>query len=149
MDRDYRAQIMAELPRQVRKRSSLAQLEREYSLYEIAIVTRAGPARTLNLKNKGHLGPGADADIAVYAKNDDPEEMFSRARYVVKGGEVIVENGKLVQDFPGRTLYVAPSWEPEIEPLIKEYFESYYTLAFENYPVQDDYLPQSEVIPCK
>ena len=67
---------------------------------------------------------------------------------MVKGGEVIVENGKLEQDFPGRTLYVAPAWEAGIEPLIKEHFERYYTLAFENYPVQDDYLPQSEVIPC-
>ena len=41
-------------------------LSREYSLSEIAIVTRAGPARLLGLRHKGHLGVGADADITVY-----------------------------------------------------------------------------------
>src|SRR5690606_1050029 len=35
-------------------------LSREYTLNEIAIITRAGPARILGLNRKGHLGPGAD-----------------------------------------------------------------------------------------
>ena len=36
------------------KYSSLASIDREYSLYEIAIMTRAGPARSLGLKDRGH-----------------------------------------------------------------------------------------------
>ncbi len=148
MDRDYRAEVMESLPRQVRRRTSLLQLKREYSLYEIAIVTRAGPARALGLERKGHLGVGADADIAVYEEKDNPEEMFSRARYVIKGGEVIVEDGEIVRDSPGRTFYVAPPWEPEIESLIKDHFERCYTIAFANYPVQEEYLPLCEVVPC-
>jgi len=48
--------------------TALPDLDREYSLNEIAIITRAGPARLLGLKNKGHLGAGADADITIYDK---------------------------------------------------------------------------------
>ena len=44
-------------------------LAREYTLDEIAIVTRAGPARLLGLTHKGHLGVGADADVTVYARD--------------------------------------------------------------------------------
>ncbi len=47
-----------------RQRIVLADLDREYTLSEIAIVTSAGPARSLGLTQKGHLGVGADADVA-------------------------------------------------------------------------------------
>ena len=59
---------------------------REYTLDEIAIVTRAGPARLLGLRRKGHLGVGADADVTVYDRDADVAEMFATPRYVVKGG---------------------------------------------------------------
>ena len=148
MDRDHRAEVLSGLPARARKRTSLPQLGREYSLYEIAIITRAGPARALGLKRKGHLGPGADADIAIYEPAGNPAEMFSHARYVIKGGKVIVENGKVVQNLPGRTFYVAPPWERGIETLIRDHFEHNYTIAFDNYPVQEEYLPLHEVVPC-
>src|SRR5207244_9595614 len=66
MDRNYRREALQRVHPRVRERCILADLDREYSLYEIAIITRAGPARILGLKNKGHLGPGADADITIY-----------------------------------------------------------------------------------
>ena len=61
-------------------------LAREYTLNEIAIVTRAAPARLLGLKHKGHLGVGADADLTVYSRNSDIAQMFSLPRYVIKEG---------------------------------------------------------------
>jgi len=120
MDRDYRAEMLAGIHHRARKGALLAELDREYSLYEIAIITRAGTARALGLQNKGHLGVGADADVTIYAKLDDKEEMFARPRYVLKDGEVVVRDGRLVHERPGRTLYVTP---PE-------------------------YLPHCEVVPC-
>ena len=57
MDRTWRREQLAALPPQVRERSALKELDREYSLSEICIITRSGPARILGLKNKGHLGP--------------------------------------------------------------------------------------------
>jgi hypothetical protein len=85
----------------VRERSTLAELDREYSLYEICIITRAGPARILGLKHKGHLGAGADADITIYTPDDNKEKMFEMPRYVIKAGQVIA---KIERSFDGEAL---------------------------------------------
>jgi formylmethanofuran dehydrogenase subunit A len=148
MSKDFREEKLAELPKRVREKTLLAEINREYSLYEIAIITRAGTAKALGLTNKGHLGIGADADIAIYSK-DDVERMFSSALYVLKAGEVVVKNGKVVKDCYGKTFYVDPPQEDWIEHEIREDFDKFYTVSFQNYPVQMKYLPKSEVIPCK
>ena len=148
MDRDSRAEALEGISSRVRKRSTLAQLDREYSLYEIAIITRAGTAKALGLVNKGHLGIGADADVTVYADLDDREEMFAHPRYVVKSGTVVVEDGTLVREQPGKTFYVEPPYDEAIEKELRDYFEAYYTIQFENYPVTPGYLPHGEVVPC-
>ena len=148
MDRDYRAEALEGIPPRARKGALLAELDREYSLYEIAIITRAGTARALGLKNKGHLGAGADADVTIYAPLDDREEMFARPRYVLKDGEIVVRDGQLVRERPGRTLYVAPPYDPGIEADLRAHFEACYTISFDNYPVAAEYLPQGEMIPC-
>jgi formylmethanofuran dehydrogenase subunit A len=148
MDRDYRALTLDSLPGGVRRRTLLAELEREYSLYEVAIITRAGPARALGLRNKGHLGAGADADVALYAPQADGAAMFSRARHVIKSGQIVVRDGALVAVPPGRTLYIAPPWDRALEPELRAYFERAYTVAWENYPVQDAYLPHAAEVPC-
>jgi formylmethanofuran dehydrogenase subunit A len=60
---------------------SLASLDREYSLYEIAIMTRAGPAKSLGLKLiVATWASGACADITVYDDNPNREAMFENAR---------------------------------------------------------------------
>src|SRR2546430_16557180 len=69
-------------------------LAREYTLAEIAVVPRAGPARLLGLKHKGHLGAGADADVTIYADDPDRAQMFATPRYVIKGGAAVVEEGQ-------------------------------------------------------
>jgi formylmethanofuran dehydrogenase subunit A len=110
----------------------LAEINREYSLYERAIITRAGTAKALGLKNKGHLGVGADADIAIYPHDSDPERMFSCPRYVLKGGEVVVKDGKVVKSVQGKTFYVEPPREDWIEGEIREDFDRYYTISWAN-----------------
>ncbi|RCV64055.1 formylmethanofuran dehydrogenase subunit A [Methanophagales archaeon] len=72
----------------------------EYSIYELAKITRTNPARQLGLENKGHLGIGADADIAIYdmAENTDGralEKRLGNCSFLLKGGEVIIREGKL------------------------------------------------------
>ncbi len=147
MDKDFREEKLAELPKRIRERTALAEINREYSLYEIAIITRAGTAKSLGLTNKGHLGVGADADIAIYTKGE-VETMFSSARYVLKDGEIVIKNGKVVKDYYGKTFYVDPPQEEWIEHEIREDFDKFYTVSFQNYPVQMEYLPRSEVVPC-
>src|SRR5947199_120441 len=107
MDRTYRQDVLKRVHPRVLRRSTLKDLDREYSLYEIAIITRAAPARMLGLKQKGHLGVGADADVTIYTPGADRRAMFELPRYVIKGGEVVVEQGEIRREVEGRSLYVA------------------------------------------
>jgi len=147
MDREYRREAMKDANPKAIARTLLPDLDREYSLAEIAIITRAAPARILGLKNKGHLGAGADADVTIYDKNEDKEKMFSTPRYVIKEGAVLVEDGEIREEVYGKTLYVSPPYDPDIENAIREFFDKYYTIEFENYPVQlEHYLPRPQEI---
>ncbi|MEZ6116519.1 MAG: formylmethanofuran dehydrogenase subunit A [Pirellulaceae bacterium] len=149
MDKNYRQDIINTVHPELRSRSVLADLEREYSLNEIAIITRAGPAKILGLKNKGHLGPGADADITIYTPHENKETMFELPRYVIKAGQVLVEEGDLRIEHFGKTLNVQPDYDTSVEGSIRDWFEECYSIRFKNYPVTDHYLHESEVIPVR
>ena len=144
MDRTYRQDVIKSVHPAVRERSSLADIEREYTLNEIAIITRAGPAHILGLANKGHLGVGADADITIYTPHENKETMFELPRYVIKDGIVLVEEGDIRSDYAGKTLYVQPEFDAGLEPRISDWFEDYYSIRFRNYPVSESYLKASE-----
>ena len=148
MDREFRMeQIRSVNQKAIKKTVLLDNLEREYTLQEIAIITRAGPAKLLGLSHKGHLGVGADADITVYMEQDDKEEMFNTPRYVIKDGQIIIEDGEFRTDHEGKVLHVAPEYDPDIEKVIRPFFEDYYTIQFDNYPVGEQYLHRHEVVP--
>jgi formylmethanofuran dehydrogenase subunit A len=143
MDREYRREALKRVHPKAIAKTTLPDQDREYSLFEIAIITRAAPARMLGLKHKGHLGIGADADLTIYDKNEDKEKMFACPRYVIKEGELLVEDGHIRRETFGRTMFVSPEYDPAVEKDIREFFERYYTIEFENYPVQmEHYLPR-------
>jgi len=146
MDRTYRQDILKTVPRKVREQSALGDLDREYSLSEIAIITRAGPARILGLRNKGHLGPGADADITIYTPDPNQETMFELPRFVIKSGRIIVEQGEIREETFGKTLHVAPEYDHDVEPDIQRWFEESYSIQWRNYPVDVEHLHDHEVI---
>ncbi|MGH7199163.1 MAG: formylmethanofuran dehydrogenase subunit A, partial [Planctomycetaceae bacterium] len=147
MDRGRRQDMLCKLPPAVRDRCVLADLDREYSLSEIAIITRAAPARMLGLRQKGHLGVGADGDVTIYQPDADVQRMFELPRYVVRRGEVVVEDGEIRSTENGRTLHVAPPYDEAAVPDIQAWFEEYYTIQFRNYPVDDHYLGEHRVVP--
>ncbi len=146
MDRSRRQDMLKSVPERLRERSTLADLTREYSLYEIAIITRAAPARMLGLAAKGHLGPGADGDVTIYSPSDDYQRMFELPRYVIRRGEVVVEDGEVRGDCEGRLLRVAPSYDRAAVPDIQEWFEKYYTIQFRNYQIDEHELGPSAVV---
>ena len=114
MDRDFRNEQIGRVNKKAMRRTVLLDdLDREYTLEEIAIITRAGPARLLGLRDKGHLGVGADADITIYDDRDDREEMFAAPRHVIKDGQPIVEDGELRAADAGRLLRVGAEYDPE------------------------------------
>ena len=133
MDRTYRDEQLARVNRKLLAGSALADgIGREYTLDEIAIVTRAGPARILGLAAKGHLGVGADADVTVYSSTENVAEMFATPRYVVKGGTVVVEEGHLRRAPTGRRLHVRPGFDRAIETGLRRYFDEYSSVSFDH-----------------
>lgn len=145
MEVDFRREQIRKLPPTARERITLADLDREYTLAEIAIITSAGPARALGLTQKGHLGIGADADVTVYpAKPNAEGRLFSYPRYVIKGGEIVVEEGDVVAVSEGKEFIVRPAYDPRIEEFIRPLFQQVYTISFENYPVELERLRRAE-----
>lgn len=138
MDRAYREDQMGRANQRAIRRTVLPEgLDREYTLNEIAIITRAAPARRLGLRDKGHLGVGADADVTIYHDRADREEMFATPRYVIKGGEIIVEDGDLRRADPGLLHSTRAAFDDEVARVLAPLFSDRYTVAFAHYPVRD------------
>lgn len=96
MDRAFREEQLAKLHPDVAQQAPLAQLKRELTLEEIVIMTRAAPAKLLGLADRGTLREGAAADIAVYREAADPETMFTTAAWLLKDGEPVVRDGRVI-----------------------------------------------------
>ena len=139
-DRTFRNAMFEKINPDARAASTLGSLTREYSLYEIAIMTRAGPARTLGLADRGHLGAGAAADIVVYRDDADRERMFSTPEYVFKDGELIVRDGRLVKITSGSVHAVKPDYDRSIETEVAAYFERFQTTSADGFRISRDEL---------
>jgi len=148
MDKEFRGEMLKRVHKRVLSDTTLPKLDREYTLSEIAIITRAGPARTLGLTHKGHLGIGADADIAIYPKDSDRERMFEHPVYVLKDGETVLREGEIVASRTGKTLFVVPPEVGEMDPAFKTEFENLYTIEYENFPIDVEDIPNREAIPA-
>ena len=138
MDKTFRNDVFASLNLDAQKMSTLASIDREYSLYEIAIMTRAGAAKLVGLHDRGHLGVGAAADITVYTDIADREKMFEKPDYVFKDGQLIVRDGNIVRVVWGATHTVKPEFDRGIEKEIKQYFDKYLTIKMDHMKVSND-----------
>tara|TARA_R110001606_G_scaffold346892_5_gene496122 strand:- start:83948 stop:85615 length:1668 start_codon:yes stop_codon:yes gene_type:complete len=138
MDKTFRNDILSTLHPEAQKASHLASLEREYTLYEIAIMTRAGAAKLVGLADRGHLGIGGAADITVYTDDADREKMFSTPDYVFKDGTMVVKDGNLIEVTWGTTHVVKPEYDISIEKSLKPYFDRYHTQKMGNFKISDD-----------
>ena len=97
MDKDVRAEWASRLPAEALAVTTLPSLTREYTLGEIATMTRAAPAKLLGLPDRGHLGAGARADVALYRPGKDIAQMFRAAARVYKDGELVVRDGEVTR----------------------------------------------------
>jgi len=138
MDRSFRESMLQQIHPQAAAASRLSGLTREYSLYELAIMTRAGPARILGLKDRGHLAAGAFADITVYEDHPNRERMFERPAYVFKSGTLVVRDGEICAVTRGGTHAVCPEYDRGIERSLKEYFDRYRGIRMENFKITRD-----------
>ena len=142
MDKTFRNEAFAKLNLDAQAMSNLPSLTREYSLYEIAIMTRAGAAKLIGLNNCGHLGAGAQADITVYIEQANKEAMFAKPDYVFKNGELVVKDGKVVKVVWGVTHVTKPAFDIGVETDLKKYFDKYHTIQCDNFKISNDEMLQ-------
>jgi formylmethanofuran dehydrogenase subunit A len=136
MDRDLRAEWIARLPPEAIAMTTLPSIKREYSLSEIAIMTRSSPARLLGLSDRGRLDPGARADIAVYREQANKAAMFRAAALVFKDGHLVVRDGQVQHYRTGRALIVDRRADAAIDQRMQRYYEERYGVSADFMKVQ-------------
>lgn len=140
MDRGFREEQLAKLHPEVAASAALKSITRELSLYEIAILTRAGPARLLGLKDRGHLGAGAAADITVYREEADREAMFTTPEYVFKDGALVARAGRITALPVGGTHFVEPAFDTAIEKTLRKHAATHGSVNFAHAVIGHDEL---------
>jgi formylmethanofuran dehydrogenase subunit A len=140
MDKSFRDEQLAKLHPDVAAQSPLASLTRELDFNEIAILTRAAPARLLGLADRGRLDAGAAADIAVYREHADREAMFRTPAWVFKDGELVAREGRIVATPVGGTHYVEPEFDRSIEKIVEDYGDAYLATNMRRAPISRDEL---------
>ena len=152
MSRDVRQRWLEALPASVVKMTSLPEIEREYTLAEIATMTRMAPARLLGTSDRGHLGEGAVADISVYRPGDDKAAMFAKAAYVLKDGVTVVKDGTVIKRTKGRTLTVQPQTDNAMDKRLEAYFDDKFGLPKRWFEVPEHAFSRNDpfkVVPCR
>ena len=74
--------------------------------------------------------------MAIYNETKDVARMFAYPRYVIKGGEVVVEEGEIRKIGRGPWVRRSPRLRRKIEDYLRPLFQQYYTMSFDNYPVE-------------
>ncbi|RQD82436.1 MAG: formylmethanofuran dehydrogenase subunit A [Methanocalculus sp. MSAO_Arc2] len=162
MSKKYRDAECRTIHPDTEKRVPLHAIDRELDWYEIAVMTRSGQARALGITDigKGHLMPGAEADIAIYpiaVDEIDPaidyEKVisgFSKTEYTIKRGRVVSRRGDAVIHGENTTFWVKPkvpeAYDMQHDEDFRSLFERYYSVRMSNYPVQEEYLHRNYCI---
>jgi formylmethanofuran dehydrogenase subunit A len=143
MSRDVRALAIARLPQDAVAMTTLPSIAREYNLNEIAIMTRAAPAKLLGLKDRGHLGEGGLADVAVYSPGEDLAKMFRYAHLVFKDGDLVVRDGRVIHYRWGKALKVNPGYDKVIDRRLAGYYDHHFGNSRDLFAVNENLLPRA------
>jgi formylmethanofuran dehydrogenase subunit A len=138
MDKKERLRILGKIHPAGEKRTTISSIDREITLEDLAIMTRALPSKILGLRNKGSLGIGCDADVAIYdldinnTNYSSVTKAFKKAKYTIKKGEMLVKDGNIVKTkfYPTIALHAESNYFR-----FKRFFERFYSLSLENFGV--------------
>ncbi|HZM07767.1 MAG TPA: formylmethanofuran dehydrogenase subunit A [Methylocella sp.] len=144
MSRDARAEAIARQPQEAVAMTTLPSIAREYDYNEIAIMTRAAPAKLLGLKDRGHLGEGGLADIAVYSPGKDLAKMFRFAHLVFKDGDLVVRDGRVTHYRWGKALKVNPGYDKAIDRRLAGYYDRHFGNSRDLFSVKEHLLPRAD-----
>lgn len=133
MDYDFRMAVFSELHKDVKSTSLLPSLKREYTLAEIAMMTRWGPAKILGLQSQmGHLQPGANADVVVYRSDRNVSEMFAQPEMVFRRGKLVYRDGQFLEaNCPKQHFEAKPDFDNSIVKPLRKAWDDYYTVSMD------------------
>ncbi|MHA1294112.1 MAG: formylmethanofuran dehydrogenase subunit A [Promethearchaeota archaeon] len=157
MDKKSRDDMLANVVSQkASTASTLKDIDREYTLSDLCVVTRAGNAKNLGLTDRGHLGVGAIGDVSIYKldpnnyNGHDIEKAFSLAAYTIKNGQIIVKDGEILAAPMGTLIVAEGKIKESVSEIVLEEIQhewrDHYSINFNNYAVQDVYAPKVKVL---
>ncbi|KKM96480.1 hypothetical protein LCGC14_1177670 [marine sediment metagenome] len=157
MDKKSRDDVLLNMcSKKASEKTELKDIDREFTLNEICIVTRGGTAKCLGMVDRGHLGVGAIGDVAIYKLDPDKadghaiEKAFSLAAYTIKDGQIVVKDGEITATPMGTTICAEGKvkdgiMESMLED-VKSHWRDHYSINFNNYGVEDAYTPKLKVV---
>ena len=98
MDRSLRQEVLKTLSPKAVALSAVPSIDREYTLEEVARLTRTGPAERLGGAGLGTLKSGSRGGVAVYREQSDKVRMFGQAEAVLKGKMRVLAAERLPYD---------------------------------------------------
>ena len=132
MDSSFREEQLSRLHPDVFEHTDLRYIKKELTLYDIAVMTRAAPAKILGLENYGNLRVNSAADISIYPLIKDKEEMFKSPKYVFKDGNLVCQGGKIIQVPVGGVHFVDTKYDSNIKKYIAKFYEKNLASKFSN-----------------
>jgi formylmethanofuran dehydrogenase subunit A len=134
----------------------LKSIDREYTLNDICIVTRAGTAKSLGMMDRGHLGVGGIGDVSLFSLDPNNmdghaiEKAFSNAAYTIKDGQIVVKDGEIIATPAGTTLVAEGKIKDDIYNAViedvKHHWRDHYSINFNNYEIGDHYTPKIKIV---
>ncbi len=157
MDKKTREDMLNnQLSKKASSNTTLTNIERELTLNEICIMTRAGPAKCLGMKDRGHLGIGAIGDLSIFNLDNtnlnghNIEKAFSNSEYTIKDGRIVVHKGEIKVSPIGTTLISEGKIKEDIlnDTLkeIKQHWRDHYSINFNNYDIGEYYTPKEKIM---
>ena len=157
MDKKSRDDVLLnQCSKKAAEKTQLKDIDRELTLSELCIVTRAGTAKCLGMTDRGHLGVGAIGDVAIFKLDPEKangkliEKAFSLAAYTIKDGQIVVKDGKITATPMGTTIRAEGKIKEETTQAmlkdVKKHWRDHYSINFNNYGVEDVYAPKEKVI---
>ncbi len=144
MSKERRAEAVSRVPKDVLAYTTLPSITREYSFSEIATMTRAAPAKLFGFTDRGQLGEGAVADVAVYSPNADIAKTFRHAHLVFKDGDLVVRDGRISHYRWGKALKVNPAYDKAINRRLGAYYEEHFGVSHNMFAVPAHILPRKD-----
>ena len=136
--------------------TQLRDIDRELTLNELCIVSRAGTAKCLGMTDRGHLGKGAIGDVSIYKLDPNNleghsiEKAFSNAAYTIKNGQIVVKDGEITASPINKTIVskgkIKESIYEAVLDDVKAHWRDHYSINFNNYAIGDHYTPKIKVI---